>query len=146
MKKILLLIASAILLLPRPASADDDRTIAYGQLPAAARELIAAHFDGLRVSRSSVERTLFGREYKVLFSDGTKIEFDKEGAWKEIDCRRGFVPQALIPEAIRAAIDADFDGARVRSIERDRREYDVELENGLDLTFDLQFRLIDVDD
>lgn len=146
MKKLLLLIASAILLSTLPASAGDDRPIAYGDLPAAARELLAAHFDGLRVSRSSVERSLFDREYTVVFSDGSKIEFDKEGAWTKIECRRQAVPQALVPQAIRDAVAADFEGARIRSIERDRREYEVELENGLDLTFDRQFRLVEVDD
>lgn len=146
MKRMLLLIASAILLSTRPASAGDDRPIAYADLPAAARELLAAHFDGLRVSRSTVERSLLEREYTVLFSDGSKIEFDKTGTWTKIECRRQPVPQALVPQAIRDAVAADFEGARIRSIERDRREYEVELENGIDLTFDRQFRLVEVDD
>ena len=31
------------------------------------------------------------------------------------------------------------------AIDRDRRDYEVELDNGLDLKFDLKFRLIDID-
>ena len=30
--------------------------------------------------------------------------------------------------------------------DRDRRGYDVELDNGLDLEFDSSFRLVDIDD
>ena len=35
---------------------------------------------------------------------------------------------------------------KITSIDRDRRDYEVELDNGLDLKFDLKFRLIDIDD
>lgn len=31
-------------------------------------------------------------------------------------------------------------------LERDRRDYEVELDNGFEMKFDLDFRLIDLDD
>lgn len=34
---------------------------------------------------------------------------------------------------------------KIVAIDRDRRDYEVELDNGLDLKFDLKFRLIDID-
>ena len=34
---------------------------------------------------------------------------------------------------------------KITAIDRDRRDYEVELDNGLDLKFDLKFRLIDID-
>lgn len=146
MKKLFLLIAAAILLATLPAAADSHRTIAYEQLPQAARTLIAAHFGEQRIVRVEVEHSLFDREYKVLFTDGGSIEFDKQGNWKEIDCKRGYVPQQLVPQAIRDVIDRSFDGEAVESIERDRRGYDVELANGLELEFDSRMRLVKADD
>ncbi len=146
MKKTLLLIAAAILLTGLTALADSHRTIDYKQLPAAARTLIADHFGDARVGYVETENSLFDREYKVLFTDGSTIEFDKNGNWTEIDCKRGRVPQRLVPQAIRDVIDTRFDGQGVVAIERDRRGYEVELENGVDLEFDRRFRLIKADD
>lgn len=36
--------------------------------------------------------------------------------------------------------------ARSVSIDRDKRDWEVKLDNGLDLKFDLHFRLIEIDD
>lgn len=146
MKKVCFLIAAAILLAVLPAAADSHRTITVEQLPQAARTLLLQHFGNARIGYVEAEHSLLDREYTVRFTDGGSIEFDKHGNWKEIDCKRGYVPQQLVPQAIRDVLDARFDGAGVTAIERDRRGYDIELDNGLELEFDNRFRLIKVDD
>ena len=49
-----------------------------------------------------------------------------------------------------AGVDTVEAGAALRdkivSIDRDKRDWEVKLDNGLDLKFDLQFRLIEIDD
>ena len=39
-----------------------------------------------------------------------------------------------------------FAGRKIVSIDRDKRDWEVKLDNGLDLKFDLHFRLIEIDD
>ena len=39
----------------------------------------------------------------------------------------------------------NYPDRKITAIDRDRRDYEVELDNGLDLKFDLKFRLIDID-
>ena len=40
----------------------------------------------------------------------------------------------------------NFAGRKIVSIDRDKRDWEVKLDNGLDLKFDLHFRLIEIDD
>jgi hypothetical protein len=89
---------------------------------------------------------LFDRTYEVILADGGSVEFDGDGQWRDIDCKRGRVPQAVIPEAIRDHIAADHSANFVREINRDRRDWEISLDNGLELKFDRRFRLVEYDD
>ena len=89
---------------------------------------------------------MFDKDYKVVFVNGSKVEFAKDGQWKEVDCKYGEVPAAVVPQPIRDYVAKNFADRRIVSIDRDKRGWEVKLDNGLDLKFDLQFRLIEIDD
>ena len=72
-------------------------------------------------------------------------EFDKKGNLTEIDCKRGAVPTQLIPKAIKIYLQNNYPDQVVKKMEIKKNEYEVELANGLDLTFNKHFKLIDVD-
>lgn len=137
-----LFVAASIL----PALAGNDRVVTVDELPAAARQLIDSHFKEVGISYAKVDEEWFDKEYKVVFLDGSKVEFVRNGDWKEVDCKYGEVPAGVVPAPIRDCVATRFSGRRIVSIERDRRSYDVKLDNGLDLEFDSAFRLVDIDD
>ena len=138
MKKLMMILAgTALMVTSAPAFAGNDRPIAVGELPATAQQFIKAHFAGVEVSLSKVDEELFDKDYKVVFVNGAKVEFTKNGEWKDVECKYGEVPAAIVPQQIR--------DRKITAIDRDRRDYEVELDNGLDLKFDLKFRLIDID-
>ncbi len=144
MKKKLFILFAA--LLPATAAmADYDRPVRFEELPAAARTFIGTHFADAKVTLATVDRGLF-TTWDVIFSDGTQIEFDSRGQWTEIDCRRGFVPEAALPAGVASFLREHYPDARVRDIERDGRYFDVNLNNRLELTFDLNGNLRDIDD
>lgn len=147
MKKITMILAGiALLATTAPAFAGTDRPIAVGELPATAQEFIKANFAGVEVSFSKVDEGVFDKDYKVVFVNGAKVEFAKNGEWKDVDCKYGEVPAAIVPQQIRDYVAKNYPGRKITSIDRDRRDFEVELDNGLDLKFDLKFRLIDIDD
>lgn len=143
MKKVLVLFSALILSLP--ALAGDDKPIAVDQLPAPAKTFIDQFFKDAKVSLSTVDKEFLDTTYEVFFADGSKVQFDKNGKWKEIDCQYGRVPQGAIPVEIRKYVAANHPRAFVREIDRDKRDYEVKLDNGLELKFDLQGRLIGID-
>ncbi|MCM1151351.1 MAG: PepSY-like domain-containing protein [Alistipes sp.] len=128
------------------ASALADRPIGVEQLPAAAQKFIRTHFASSELLYAKIDDGLFRNEYKVVLAGGISLEFTDDGEWKEVEAEYGEVPAAIVPEAIRKRVAQQFPNARIESIDRDRRGYDVGLSNGLDLEFDRQFNLVDIDD
>jgi len=145
MKKFLFLFAAG-LLSAGCALASADRPIAVDELPEAAQKFIKTHFAASETLYAKVDNDLFGNDYKVVFADGASVEFAANGEWKEVATERGEVPAAIVPPMIRDRVAERFPAARIESIDRDRRGYDVELSNGLDLKFDREFNLVEIDD
>ena len=85
-------------------------------------------------------------DYTVVYQSGEKIEFDKKGEWKELNCKTSAVPTALIPEPIKASVKQTFPGAIIIKLDRDRRGYDVKLNNGMELEFNKKFQIVELDD
>ena len=142
MKKIKYLLALAIMLTVGLAThADNDRVITFQELPAPAQELIKAHFG----DKVPMVVTMDMDDYEVYFESGEKIEFRKNGDWKEIVCKTSNVPSMLIPDAIKGKVKASYPAAVIVKIERDRRGYDVKLNNGVEIEMDNSFNVISID-
>lgn len=127
------------------AKADNDKPISVNALPAKAQSLLNQHFNGQKVMLATIESGVISKSYDVVLKNGTKLEFDKKGNLTEIDCKQATVPANLIPQAIKDYLKDNYAGQSVKKIEIKRNEYEIELSNGLDLTFNKHFQLIDID-
>ncbi len=128
------------------AFADLEKPVTLAQLPAAAQQTIKKHFADRQIALAKVEMEVFGKTYDVIFTNGEKIEFDSKGQWRDIECRQLHVPAALIPAAIANYVKKNYPQTTILKIERDRRTYEIELSNRLELKFNNAFQLIDIDD
>ncbi len=127
------------------ANAGNDKPINVNELPAKAQTLLSKHFKGQKVMLATIESGVVSRSYDVVLRNGTKLELDKKGNLTEIDCKQGIVPNQLIPQPIKNYLKENYRGETVRKIELNKKEYEVELANGIDLTFNKHFQLIDID-
>lgn len=127
------------------ANADNDKPISVNALPAKAQSLLNQHFNGQKVMLATIESGVISKSYDVVLKNGTKLEFNKKGNLTEIDCKQATVPANLIPQAIKDYLKDNYAGQSVKKIEIKRNEYEIELSNGLDLTFNKHFQLIDID-
>ena len=127
------------------ANAGNDKPISVKALPTKAQTLLTKHFSNQKVVLATIESNVIGKNYDVVLKNGTKLEFDKKGNLTEIDCKQGTVPTQLIPQAIKNYLKANYARQSVKKIELNKNEYEVELTNGLDLTFNKHFQLIDID-
>ena len=127
------------------ANAGNDKPINVNELPAKAQTLLSKLFKGQKVMFATIESGVVSRSYDVVLRNGTKLEFDKKGNLTEIDCKQGIVPSQLIPQPIKNYLKENYRGEAVRKIELNKKEYEVELTNGIDLTFNKHFQLIDID-
>lgn len=145
MKKILFVFA-AMMMFAGIASADNDRIVPYENLPAKAQEFVKKYFPSEKVSYVKEEADFMELSYEVVFAQGTKVEFTGQGEWKEVDCRYSTLNEDLVPEQIRAYVKQNFPDTKFVKIEKGYRDYEVKLTNRLELTFDMNFNLVDIDD
>ena len=143
--KILMIAICCMLSCNVVANADNDKPISVNALPAKAQSLLNQHFNGQKVMLATIESDVISKSYDVVLKNGTKLEFDKKGNLTEIDCKQATVPANLIPQAIKDYLKDNYAGQSVKKIEIKRNEYEIELSNGLDLTFNKHFQLIDID-
>lgn len=145
MMKILMIAICCILSCNMAANAGNDKPIAVNALPVKAQTLLSNHFNDQKVMLATIETGVINKTYDVVLQNGTKLEFDKKGNLTEIDCNQATVPDQLIPQAIKNYLMENYAGQSVKKIEMNKNEYEVELANGLDLTFNKHFQLIDID-
>ena len=127
------------------AQAGTDKMINVNQLPATAQQCLKKYFASDKVAYAKVDQDWLDKDYKVIFTNGNKVEFDKQGEWKEIDCKYTQLPAGIVPKAIADYVQSNYPNVKMLKIERDSRNYEVKLDNRLELKFDLQFRLTEID-
>lgn len=92
-----------------------------------------------------------GNEIEVKLVDKTEIDFSLSFDWKQIDCEKGMVygsvPAELVPEQITAYVSANFPGKTIETIEKKGNGgWEIELSNGLEVSFDANFNVTEIDD
>ncbi|MBO7561956.1 MAG: PepSY-like domain-containing protein [Bacteroidales bacterium] len=142
MKLIKLLSVAAVCLLFTAVSCAHDRIIPVTQLPAQAQTFIKTYFADKTVAYAKQD----GAKYEVKFNDGAEVEFDRKGNWDNVDCKFTAVPEAIVPEQIKNYVAANHPGALITKIDKERYGYEIELSNSLELKFDRNFNLFDIDD
>lgn len=142
MKQIKFLFMAVVCLMISAVAKADDKPIAPDALPPAAKAFIQANFPGKKVIYAEKDFNM----YECRLSDGTEIDFNKKGNWDKVDCKATAVPAALIPEAIKSYVKANFPDCIITKIDKERYGIDIELSNDLDLKFNYQGVLLGMDD
>ncbi len=144
MKKIILSGIFALVLLMTGCS---DKPVVPAQLPQQITAFIQQNFPGQSISFANKDLEITGWKYDVVLADGTQIDFDTDKMWDKIQCTMDNpVPTVLIPVQIATHLRTNFPDAIVLKIDKERYGYEVELANGLELKFNQQGALMEVDD
>lgn len=85
--------------------------------------------------------------YEVMLDDYTEVDFDAKGNWTEINAKKqGEIPNSAVPAKILESIDKHFQGQKIVKIERGMRgDYEVELINGIEIKFNSDFIITEID-
>ncbi len=146
MKRISFFLAVLVcMLLHTTVTIADDVVIPVSQLPEAAKSFVQKQFPKQKISR--VERDIDGIvNYEVRLSNGAELEFDKDGNWQKIDCKRKAVPAVLVPKAISSYVKQNYPKSIILKIEKKQFGYEIDLSKGPDLNFDQKGTFIGIDD
>lgn len=145
MKKMMFLFVS-LFVMNLAVFADNDKPIQVNEMPKAAQQFVKSHFANQSVAVAKMETDFLDKTYDVIFTNGDKVEFDKKGNWTKVDCEHTQVPQAVIPVAIQQYVGKNYPDAKVVKIEKtDRKGYEVDLNNGFDIEFNKNMRVVEID-
>ena len=115
-------------------------------LPAPAHAILRQQFAQTQVSYIKIDKIWFWQtDYDVQLVNGMEISFDQDGDWTEVDGKRSEVPPYFIPAEIRSQVESMFPGEKVTQIEKSRRKYEIELSNDVELEFDRDFNIKEID-
>lgn len=147
MKKGFTGILTALIAMLTLSATAQERIIEFNQLPKNAQSFVRAYYAEGNVSHVVEESELMSsKEYTLLLVDGTKIEFDRKGNWKEVDSKLNPVPAKIVPASIHAYIRKSFPNNNIVQISKSSRKYEAELTNGVDLEFNNKGQFVRIDD
>jgi hypothetical protein len=139
--KYFLLMAMVMTMSLTMSADDDDRVITFAQMPEAAQTFLKANF----ATKVPLLVTADWDDFTIRYETGEKIEFDRSGNWKDIECYNSKVPTEAVPQQISSYISQNYPGKSIIKIERHRSVYEVKLNNGMELEFNRNFQVIDMD-
>ncbi len=146
MKKFLAILTIGFAITATACADNDVISRNTNDLPAPARTALDRHFPQAKVSYIKIDKDLFkSTTYEVQLVHGAEVSFNHKGEWIEVDCKKAPVPTAFLPPSIRSQVNDMFPGEQVTKIEKDSRDYEVELGNGIELKFNKKFKMIEVD-
>lgn len=125
-----------------------EKQISFEELPQKVKDFVRTHFsayDVLKVEKK-LRASKNGKLYELDLSKGIDLEFDKNGDWLEIETPRSVgVPEAIIPQGIKAYVNENYPNEIITSIEKKRYGFEIELGNDLDIKFDKQAGFLSID-
>ena len=131
------LIAAMALAVGLGACASESTTHDASVLPANARDLISSNFTSA-ISLVEIEKGMGSiKEYEVTLTDGSEITFTGSGEWKSVDTPSNRpVPSGLVPTAIGQYVAEKHAGAYIVGLEKNKKGYEIELSNDIEMQFD----------
>lgn len=142
-------IATAVLLasIVSATAGNQERPSTVDKLPANARQFLLQHFSGLNVAFVVEDPKMIGSEYEVTYTDRTEVDFNPQGEWTSVERKYSAVPSSVVPKQIADYVaKGNFTNQWIKKIERNAYSWEIELNNGLEIEFDMQFNVIGFDD
>lgn len=147
MKKISIMMAVVAAVALVGCDTPDKQVVEYTALPQAAQTFVKTLFADKTPSVVLKDKSVFDRDYEVVFSDGASVDFDSKGEWIEVEDRdMDGVPQELVPAGIMTYVTNSHPDQMIVKISKDKRRYEVELSNTVELEFDQNGQLVGYDD
>ena len=121
------------------------KPIAYSEMTKEAKDFIEQTFPNMKVAFVESYFGIFGYSYELTFNTGDEVKVTTTGDWKEISSEYMDFPQQLIPDFIKTYLDDNFPNVKIEKMEKYKKYIEVELVNNVEIKFNYQGIVIDLD-
>lgn len=125
----------AVLLLLLALTVSSQKKIAVSELPSAATEFIKLYFPNATIEKAKKDAEHGEKGYEVILSDGTEVEFWKDGKWREVEGKKNPIPTGFIDKKIADYVAANYPNNKITHIDYGHKDVDVDLTDNIDLEF-----------
>ena len=109
-----------------------DVIISPNSLPKNIKSFIATHFKA-QIGLAQMDT----KSYEIYLTDGTELEFDIMGNWKEIESKINPISFLILPTNIASIIQSQYPKALLMEVERKINYYKAKLSNQMKIKIDL---------
>lgn len=149
MKLLILSVISSLMINASPLF-DREEVITFNELPVTAQTFLNKHFKGENILSIVCEKEIGDKEYSVYYDNGMEVKFDKKGEWECVENDHSVVPDSVVPDNILSFVKSKHPDKKITSITRDMtgrdKGYEVDLDDVLEMRFDMNGRFIRYDD
>ena len=124
-----------VLLLFIAMAVSAQKKIAVSELPSGARDFIKQYFPNATIDKAKKDAEHGEKGYEVILSDGTEVEFWKDGKWREVDGRKNPIPIGFIDKKIVDYVTTNYPNNRITHIDYGHKDVDVDLTDNIDMEF-----------
>lgn len=111
------------------------KKIEVSDLPPASINFIREYFPNATVDKAKKDAEHGEKGYEVILSDGTEVEFWKDGKYREVDGKKKPIPTGFIDRKIVDYVTKNYPNNKITHIDYGHKDVDVDLTDDIDLEF-----------
>ena len=143
MKKISLILVAISLFVFSNANAQK-KYLAVSETPGQIISYINAHFPKSEIISVKKDKEVLKTEYKVKLNTMVELEFDGNFSIKKIESKSA-LPQSVVPTRIAAYVQKNYPDNKIIEWKKKKKGQKIELDNDIDLVFDLIGKFLGID-
>ena len=124
----------------------EDKPIDFNKLPVAAQTFINANYSGVAVLYTTKDDDLILPDFSVMLKNGVKLQFSNGGELESIKVTEGSVPANIVPAQIAEYVKAAYPETLIKEYDVDKNSHEVKLSNRLEIKFNRNFQVVEIDD
>ncbi|UPT71425.1 MAG: PepSY-like domain-containing protein [Flavobacterium sp. JAD_PAG50586_2] len=109
--------------------------IEVSDLPPASINFIREYFPNTTVEKAKKDAEHGEKGFEVILSDGTELEFWKDGKYREVDGKKKPIPTGFIDRKIVDYVTKNYPNNKITHIDYGHKDVDVDLTDKIDLEF-----------
>ena len=125
-------------------SCDKEEVIPSADLPSEITSYISTHFSNNSIVQVIKDRDGLTKTYDILLSESISLEFNRKKEIIDID-GVAQLPNSVIPEKILQYVTTNYPTNFITDWELDGKNQQVQLDNGLDLEFNMKGDFLRID-
>jgi hypothetical protein len=125
-------------------SCDKEEIISSSNLPSEISSYISTHFPNNTITQVIKDRDGITKTYDVLLSNSLSLEFNRKNNIIDIDGITQ-LPNSVIPEKIIQYVKSNYSSNFITDWELDDKNQQIQLDNGVDLEFNMKGDFLRID-